>query len=321
MEPQLENQNLDNQKTENTLPLILDIVSGIGVFGGVVGSFFNNVALATIPVSVAVAMQMANRRKLAIDSAQTQQNSVVQISQKINQNQTVLSQQIQKFQQEIDNYINQQHQSYTEQIKKLSDNFDQTLEENIAALHKSIAEANQERDQLNNFAQEINDFTQNLDQQQQQIKSIVGELQKIENFSLLIDANTDQADAYYERGMSYQKLGNKEGAIQDYTEALHFDSTHAKAYHNRGILLAELDNKKQAVADLRLAAKYYFEQGDIDSYQQARDLSKEFYEVRHYIDDDISLQMSEDVPAQAKENESKADLLSTETISVGNLFS
>ncbi|ACK65135.1 TPR repeat-containing protein [Rippkaea orientalis PCC 8801] len=308
MEPQVEQSILDEQPSQNSLPMILDICSGIGLFGGVVGSLFNNVALATIPVSIALAMQMANRRQLAVENAQIQQATLVQLNEQINHNQTILSQQISKFQQEIDLYISQQNQDHKKQIKEVSEKLEQNLHQNTMEVKKSIAEAEQEREQ-------ISQLTYDLKQHQQQIQIIVSELQQIENFSVVIDGNSHQANTYYERGLSYQKLGNKTGAIQDYTEALHLDSTYAKAYHHRGILLAELGNRKQAVEDLRLAAKYYFEQGDLKGYQQARDLSKEFYEIRHFAEDEIPLNASQEFEHHEQDNQS------IEVISVGNLFS
>lgn len=308
MEPQVEQSILDEQPSQNSLPMILDICSGIGLFGGVVGSLFNNVALATIPVSIALAMQMANRRQLAVENAQIQQATLVQLNEQINHNQTILSQQISKFQQEIDLYISQQNQDHKKQIKEVSEKLEQNLHQNTMEVKKSIAEAEQEREQ-------ISQLTYDLKQHQQQIQIIVSELQQIENFSVVIDGNSHQANTYYERGLSYQKLGNKTGAIQDYTEALHLDSTYAKAYHHRGILLAELGNRKQAVEDLRLAAKYYFEQGDLKGYQQARDLSKEFYEIRHFAEDEMVLNASQEFEHHEQDNQS------IEVISVGNLFS
>ena len=130
---------------------------------------------------------------------------------------------------------------------------------------------------------ELSECTHSLESQLTTVETVVETLQNIENASQIIRSNPEGADAYYQRGLNHQKLGDKTGAIDDYTEALHLDSTYAKAYHSRGVLLAEIGNRKQAVEDLRLAAKYYFEQGDIESYEQARNLSKEFYQVRYSL--------------------------------------
>lgn len=132
----------------------------------------------------------------------------------------------------------------------------------------------------------------------------------------MIRTNPESAEAYYQRGLNHQKLGDKTGAMEDYTEALHLDSTYARAYHTRGVILAEIGNRKQAVEDLRLAAKYYFEQGDIESYEQARNLSKEFYEVRH---SPVNTETAEVIDSQ-DEMSQEMNSAPMDLVTVGGLF-
>ncbi|GBF82308.1 tetratricopeptide repeat protein [Aphanothece sacrum] len=292
MEPQVDNQELENQETENNLPEMLDIISGVGLVGGIVGSLLNNMAFATIPLSLSVALQMANRRQMTVKMAQVQRANTVQLSQKITQKNTVLSQQVEQVKHLFNDQLIQQQKDYQIQFVKFSDG----LEESKAL----IADLAQENQQLNQV------FT-SLDSQQKEIEGIVKELLQIQTFSQDLPRHPDSPEIYYKRGLSYQKLGNKKGAIENYTEALHFDSTYAQAYHNRGILLAELGQRRQAVEDLRLAAKYYFEKGDITSYEKARNLGKEFYQISDKIEENESLLI--------EEGETQ------ETLAVGHLFS
>ncbi|MGK7940503.1 MAG: tetratricopeptide repeat protein [Crocosphaera sp.] len=259
---------MENQNSNSNLSEIFDILSGVGLVGGAVGSFLGNAAFAAIPLSFSLALQIANRRQLKVELSQMQENSTMEMTQQINSNHSNLLEQLQQLRELQDNSFNQQDHKFQTLMNELSNKI-KTNEESLAVL------TIKERD--------LNKFTHNLESQQKQVESIVETLQNIENFSQLIRTNPEGADAYYQRGLNHQKLGDKTGAIEDYTEALHLDSTYAKAYHNRGVLLAEIGNKKQAVEDLRLAAKYYFEQGDIESYEKARNLSKEFYEVRHSL--------------------------------------
>lgn len=301
MEPQVETQDVEQQAANNNLPDIFDLLSGAGLVGGVVGSFLGNAALTALPISFSLALQIANRRKLAVDLAQIQQTAMVQMTEQINHNQKVLLSQIQDLQTETKQSLTQQSQDVTKQFENLSEQLQETK--------KSLDEVRQDEQQLNQFAQ-------SLESQQKQLEDVVSNLQKIENCSQLIRNNPDAIDAYYQRGLSHQKLGDKTGAIEDYTEALHLDPTYAKAYHSRGILLADLGNKKQAVEDLRLASKYYFEQGDIESYEQARNLAKEFYEVRHApIDPQDTPNTEENMVEEADSQANLADM-----ISVGHLF-
>lgn len=301
MEPQVETQDVEQQATNNNLPDIFDLLSGAGLVGGVVGSFLGNAALTALPISFSLALQIANRRKLAVDLAQIQQTAMVQMTEQINHNQKVLLSQIQDLKTETKQSLTQQSQDVTKQFENLSE---------------QLQETKQSLDEVRQDEQKLNQFAQSLESQQKQLEDVVSNLQKIENCSQLIRNNPDGIDAYYQRGLSHQKLGDKTGAIEDYTEALHLDPTYAKAYHSRGILLAELGNKKQAVEDLRLASKYYFEQGDIESYEQARNLAKEFYEVRHApLDTQDTPDTEENMVAK---DDSQANL--DDMISVGHLF-
>ncbi len=315
MKPQTENQVVDEQVSENSLPDIFDILSGVGLLGGVVGSALNNIALAGIPVSIALALQIVNRRQLGIKNSQIQQAAIAQLSQEINNNQSILSEEIQQLQQETDARLDKQSQSFDNQIQELSETLEEKLTINIKDV-KALVNA------LTGKHNELDQFTHILEKEQQHLKGVVNELHHIESISQQISMNADQVDAYYQRGLSFQKLGDKVAAIKNYTEALHLDPTYAQAYHNRGIILAELGNRKQAVEDLRLAAKYYFEQEDLNSYRQARELSKEFYDLRYSLpDDEIALDLLSNAHQPKEEDNNQADIHVTEAISVGNLFS
>ncbi|MEA5533875.1 tetratricopeptide repeat protein [Crocosphaera sp. XPORK-15E] len=301
MESQVETQELENESSANNLSDIFDLLSGVGLFGGVVGSFFGNAAFATIPLSFSLALQMANRRQLKVEMAQVQQTAIMQLTEQINNNKSVIFEQFNQSKQETNNQLGQQNQAFQAKVNDLSD---------------KLQDAQQSIDGLMQEDRKLNEFTNALNSQQQQVEEIVKSLQQIENLSQVIRSNPDGVEAYYQRGLSHQKLGDKTGAIEDYTEALHLDSTYAKAYHSRGILLAELGSKKQAVEDLRLAAKYYFEQGDIESYEQARNLSKEFYEVRHSLIDNQNAKAAVSDESMIKEPQSSM----IDLIAVGHLF-
>ncbi|EAZ90520.1 tetratricopeptide repeat protein [Crocosphaera chwakensis] len=301
MKNQVEQQELNNENSKNNLSDIFDILSGISLIGGAVGSLLGNAAFAAVPISFSVALQMANRRQLKVELAQLQESSIVQMSEQMNKNQSVIFEQIKQLRGESENQLSQQDQK----IKKLVDELSEKITNNHESLNQLIVEKDQSKQLTDNLASQIT-----------QVQNIVETLQKIENTSQVIRTNPEGSHAYYERGLSYQRLGDKTGAIEDYTEVLHLDSTYAKAYHSRGILLAEMGNKKQAVEDLRLAAKYYFDQGDIESYEKARNLSKEFYEVRHSIMDDETINSMVSEESIREENSSKEINL----ITVGSLF-
>lgn len=120
-----------------------------------------------------------------------------------------------------------------------------------------------------------------LNGEAQEIKDIVSNLRQVEILSQELRVKPDSASFFYERGNSHSKLGNISGAIADYTEAIHKNQDYAQAYHKRGVLYLESGAKQKAVDDLRKASLLYFEQGDIDSYHQAREMSKNVHELHH----------------------------------------
>ncbi|MDD1434697.1 tetratricopeptide repeat protein, partial [Dolichospermum sp. ST_sed6] len=54
-------------------------------------------------------------------------------------------------------------------------------------------------------------------------------------------------NAYYHRGNISSKLGDKQGAIDDYTQAIRINPNFAYAYYNRGIVRSKLEDKQGAI--------------------------------------------------------------------------
>lgn len=297
-------QPLENQSGSHPLPWpnILDALSAVGVIGGSIASLVSGqVALAAFPISLSVALNIANRRRLMSEMTQTHQSAIANLSQLMSDNQV----EIKHLGEQLGEQLGQVEQGFSEELKQQS----QTHQTNLTLVSEKIEQLQQLTAEITQDTQSLNEFTQSLEAQQKQLEEVVGELRQIENCSQAIRTNPSAAESYYQRGLSHQRLGNRQGAINDYTQALQLDPGYAKAYHNRGILNAELGQKKKAVEDLRQAAKFYFEQGDIDSYQQARDLSKEFYNLRH----------STVIETEKDQDELKFEIV--ESLQVGSLFS
>ena len=278
-------QTLESSSSSKNLPWhdILDSVSLIGVIGSSVASVVSQqVAFAAIPLSLSVALNLVNRRQLLKTMDRNHQAAIASLTQLIEENQTAIA------------------ASLTEQMRESQINLE-TLSGQLKGVQQQFTS------DLSASAQELHDNIHRLEASHKQLKEVVGDLRDIENFSQAIRTNPNSAQFYYERGLRHQRLGDKQGAIEDYTEAIQLDSSYAKAYHNRGILNADLNKRKRAVEDLRRAAKFYFEQGDIDSYQKARDLSREFYDLNFLAKDEKN-------EAETKNNVS-------EKLVVGGLFS
>lgn len=60
--------------------------------------------------------------------------------------------------------------------------------------------------------------------------------------------------AYVKRGLAYEKLGNVQQAIEDYSRAIFVSPGDAKVYYLRGLALRRLGMYEEAVTDIKKAA-------------------------------------------------------------------
>ena len=91
----------------------------------------------------------------------------------------------------------------------------------------------------------------------------------IEDFTYAIQLEGDCAIAYLQRGLARLKLGNKMGAVEDFTALIHHDGQDAIAYFHRGTVRATLGDKAGAIQDFKKAAGLFSAQGSQDKYQRS----------------------------------------------------
>jgi tetratricopeptide (TPR) repeat protein len=75
----------------------------------------------------------------------------------------------------------------------------------------------------------------------------------IADYSQAIQIKPDDADAYLNRGVAKCKLGDNQGAITDYNQAIQIKPDFAKTYNNRGNAKSNLGDKQGAIADYNQA--------------------------------------------------------------------
>ena len=78
---------------------------------------------------------------------------------------------------------------------------------------------------------------------------------QIDNYTKCLRIDPDYKEAYFNRGIAYDALGNYEDAIADYTRIIRIDPDYAAAYLNRGIAYSDLDNYEDAIADYTRAIR------------------------------------------------------------------
>jgi hypothetical protein len=239
-------------QNHSTTPTALDYVE----IGGVVVSigaaittiFIQQIAIAAIPLSLTAGLSWTNRRRLANQMAAAMQQSQVQMAQQDRQQkQTLLQQQ--------------------ETAKLQMDGLQTKLD----------AQAEQTRSAHQTFTSQL----RSLDVQSEATSTLLDKLREIDRCTQGIRINNQDATMYYKRGKIRQNLGRSEDkmlAIDDYGQAIAFDAAFGDAYFHRGQLRAEFGEKRLAGEDLRAAAKCYFDNGEMEKYDEAKRLSEQIYE-------------------------------------------
>jgi tetratricopeptide (TPR) repeat protein len=240
MQQPLQTQSVTAQSSWMDKVEIASIVISLGA-SVALAAFKNAACAATIPLSLTAAINLANRRQLMNAMEQSQQQAIAQL---IAQDQ-------------------QQQKSIAKQ--------EQTSQTEFGTV----------RAQLTTMEEAFNQQLQGLDEKGTKIETVLEKLREIDRCTQAIRTNPKAAGLFFQRGQVRQSLQRMEDArlaIEDYTQAVELEPTLAKAYFHRGLLRTELGEKRAAGEDLRMAAKHFFSQGEMDNYAEAKRLSEQIYE-------------------------------------------
>lgn len=275
---------------------IVETVSVVGSIGGSIASIFiNQAALAAIPLSITVMLNLVNRKLQLEAMSKNNQSAISQLIPAVETN----NQQIAQLQQitidypQVKSNIQEHSQSIQTNQSEIS-HLRQEQSETQAKIHtinEQLTRSDQDFSQLKRDTQDYAKLQSLYDEQMEVVKK-VGYLQEIDSSTQAIRIAPYNADAYYKRGLSFQALGDQQGSIGDFTEAIQLNPSHASAYYGRGLAHTSLGNKKRAVQDLREAAKLFFEAEDIVSYQIAKDASKQIHELNSSVSAEDSEQVA-----------------------------
>ena len=84
----------------------------------------------------------------------------------------------------------------------------------------------------------------------------------IEYLNNAIKLHPDFAEAYYNRGIAYEDLGQHQRAIEDYNKAIRFKTDFAEAYCNRGVAYEDLGQHQRAIEDYNEAIRLKLDGGE-----------------------------------------------------------
>lgn len=260
---------------------IAEIAAVVSSVGSVVaGVFYQQLLWATVPLSASATFALLGRQRLQSAIAERQQASQVLIQE----NQTKLA--------DLTEQSSESEQKHQSSITELKDEIGQvkTLavtelarlqQESKSGLDRTTGELQQLQTSLAKLTDLDRDLQQNLNTlqaKQQETSRIVRELKAIDIFTQNINIELNTVQSYFERGLAYQRLGNKHRAIDDFGKAIELDPNHPQAYYHRGLLYREMGIDRKAVVDLRRASQLYFDRGDLDKYRETRDLGQEIHQ-------------------------------------------
>jgi tetratricopeptide (TPR) repeat protein len=212
---------------------IAEIGSVIGTLGGTVASLITQqFFLASIPLSVSVSLNLLNRRQLLNSIAAKNQEQFAELI------------------------------TDKPSIAETPDNSN-----NLEILSQLVAKHSQQLNELTRLTSQAiddNPTSSGLNYQSEQATEIISSPEPI-------DLEDRSATDYYERGIE-AKERDLDRAFIMFTEAINIEPQYADAYYQRALILSALKETKKAIEDLRMANKWYFQQGDLVGYQKAKDM-------------------------------------------------
>lgn len=90
----------------------------------------------------------------------------------------------------------------------------------------------------------------------------------IADYTKALELKPDQILAYYNRANAYHQLKENKKAIADYTKIISLDAKYSYAYANRGATYFVMGKKEAAIADLQKASEIFASKSDQKNVQQ-----------------------------------------------------
>jgi tetratricopeptide (TPR) repeat protein len=271
--------------TPASKPHWLDITEMLVAAGSIGGSIAavatQQMALAVLPLSLSMSLNLANRQRQMNALAQQLQINFAQLTQ----------------------HLQTRHQSVLSTLAQQ----DRTLQTQAELLTQHILDTQATTTEV---VQTVRTLKQELQtkfqEQQQELSTAIERLGATEQQVHGIQVQPGSARFYFEQGLTHQRAGSPMLAIESYDAALRQDTRYAEAYYNRGIVRSQMADRQGAILDFREAANLYFEQGDLKSYDKAKEMCNQVHSV--------PTKVAEPDPELQADTEESIEVLSIESL-------
>ena len=108
-------------------------------------------------------------------------------------------------------------------------------------------------------------------------KGIQGDYQKaIINFTKVIHLSPYEVEAYYNRGIAYEKINHNTSAAADFNKAIELNSNMVDIYIAKANLSYKLGRSREAITDLKTAKMLCYQQKNKVCYQETLNMLNNF---------------------------------------------
>lgn len=348
----LENLNTSTNQKYPWLGIV-ETVSVVGSIGGSIATIFTNqAALASIPLSITVMLNLVNRKLQLEALTKTNQSAIAQIVPVVEAS----SQQISKVQQLTSDYLQvknnvQEHSQQLQSDRAAMLQAQSETQSKLEAINTQLTQSRNDFSQLKSDTQEytemlqagqitIAELLQGKAESQIIVDSVAAQLAEIQEIiPSLIEGNSNlmeyaKLQSLYEEQMEVVRKVSHLREVDTATQAIRIAPYDPDAYYKRGIGYQALGDNQGSIADFTEAIKLnpnhasaYYSRGLAHTtlgnkkraVQDLREAAKLFFEVG----DIASYQLAKDASKHIHELNSSVsgeEEVAVEQVAVGSLF-
>ncbi len=322
----------------------LDLVETVSVVGSIGGSiaaiFINQAALASIPLSITVMLNLVNRRIQLEATAKTNVSAIAQVMPAVEANNQQISQLQQQVKSNLEEHSQQLQNAMLQSLGETQGKFE--------AIGVQLTQSNSDLSQLKSDSQ---DYTKILQQSQLEVAellqskaeaqiivdSVAAQLAEIQEIiPSLIEGNSNlmeyaKLQSLYEEQMEIVRKVGYLREIDTSTQAIRITPYDPDAYYKRGISYQALGDTQGSIGDFTEVIKLnsshasaYYSRGlahiELGNKKRAVQDLREAAKLFFGIGDITSYQMAKDASKQIHELNSSVSAEDSEQVAVGSLF-